>query len=137
MKSFLFILTLLLSVPLIAQEDKPIEVPQIALKLGITETIQLDGISVSFLEVIEDSRCPRNVECMWAGEAKVKISIGTDDGELIEKTIVFKNGMSVIAGLFENKELQFLKLSPYPDANISLADRAPYALLIKAIEIID
>ena len=134
MKSFLFILTLLLSIPLIAQDDKPIEVPQIAVKLGVSEKIQLEGVSVSFLEVITDSRCPRNVECMWAGEAKVRVSIGTDDGEVIEKIIVFKNGMSVIAGLFNSIELQFLKLTPYPDANISVADRAPYALLTRAVQ---
>ena len=133
MKSILFILTLLLSIPLVAQEDKPIEVPQIAIKLGVAETIQLDGISVSFLEVMTDSRCPRNVDCMWAGEAKVKVKIDTADGDGIEKTIVFRNGMSVIAGLFENKELQFLRLTPYPDANIPVADRAPYALLMRAV----
>ncbi len=133
MKSVLFMLTLLLSIPLVAQEDKPIEVPQIAIKLGVAETIQLDGISVSFLEVITDSRCPRNVDCMWAGEAKVKVSIDTGDGDAIEKILVFNNGMSVIAGLFENKELQFLKLTPYPDANIMVADRAPYALLMRAV----
>lgn len=134
MKSLLYILALLISSSLIAQDDKPIEVPQIAVKLGLSETIQLEGTSISFVKVITDSRCPRNVECMWAGEAKVVVNITSEDGETLEKTMVFKNGRAIIAGLFDDKELQFLKLTPYPDANIPLSDRAPYALLMRTVE---
>jgi hypothetical protein len=134
MKQVLFIFTLLLSVTLSAQDDKPIEVPQIVVKVGLTQTIVLEGTSITFLEVVEDSRCPSGVDCIWAGEAKVLVRIGSVDGEAVEKTLTFKNGMSVIAGLFNNKELQFLQLAPYPDANISEAEKKPYSLLLRSIE---
>lgn len=133
MKQVLFILTLLLCIPIIAQEDKPIEVPQIAVKLGVSETINLDTVSISFLEVITDSRCPRNVECMWAGEAKVKVRVATNDGKSTEEIITFKNGVSALTDLFDT-QLQFLKLTPYPDANVAKEDRAPYNLLMRAIK---
>jgi hypothetical protein len=134
MKQVLIIFTLLVSITLIAQTGKPIDVPQIVVKVRLNQTIALEGTSITFLEVIEDSRCPNGVDCIWAGEAKVLIRIGTVDGALVEKKLTFKNEMSVIAGLFNNKELQFLQLTPYPDANISEAEKEPYALLMRAVE---
>jgi hypothetical protein len=134
MKQVLIIFTLLVSITLFAQTGKPIDVPQIVVKVGLDQTIDLDGTSITFLKVIEDSRCPNGVDCIWAGEAKVLVRIGSVDGETVEKTLTFKNGMSVIAGLFNNKELQFLQLTPYPDANISEAEKKPYTLLLRSIE---
>lgn len=134
MKPALLIFTLLLSITLFAQEDKPIEVPQIAVKVKLAEKTDFDGVSIVLKEVLEDSRCPKNVECVWAGQAKIRVGILTDDGEEIEKTITFSNGRTVIAGIFDDKELQFLKLTPYPDANVSVADRAPYALLVRTVQ---
>ncbi|MFT5078151.1 MAG: hypothetical protein ACI9KI_000453 [Patiriisocius sp.] len=134
MKQVLIIFTLLVSITLFAQTGKAIDVPQIVVKVGLDQTINLDGTSITFLKVIEDSRCPNGVDCIWEGEAKVLIRIGTVDGEVVGKTLTFKNGMSVIAGFFNNKELQFLQLTPHPDANISEAEKQPYALLLRALE---
>ncbi|EDM45460.1 hypothetical protein SCB49_06622 [unidentified eubacterium SCB49] len=134
MKSVLFIVTLFLSVSLFAQERQPIEVPQIAVKVGLTQTVTIDGVSITFVEVVEDSRCPINTNCVWAGEAKIVVSIAKDDNEAIEKTFVFKNNKPLIAGVYNDKELQLLRLSPYPDAAISEADKAPYALALRMVE---
>jgi len=134
MKPILFIVTLFFSSLVMAQQDKPIDVPQIAVKIPLAEVIKLDGIEITFLKVLEDSRCPRNVECIRAGEAKVLVSIKSEEGEAVEKTLAIKNGLAAIAGLFMDKELQFLQLTPYPDANISVADRAPYVLLMRAVK---
>lgn len=51
--------------------------PQI-LKVGETE--QIEGLSVSVLEVTEDSRCPLDVVCVWEGRvvARVTLDDGTD-----------------------------------------------------------
>ena len=44
-----------------------------------------DGLTVTFLEVVEDSRCPIDAECLSAGQATIKVHIawfGQDVGEL-------------------------------------------------------
>lgn len=133
MKKLLFILALCVGFSINAQEDKPIEVPQIAVKIGVSETVNLDTVSISFLEVVTDSRCPRNVECMWEGEAKVKVLITNKDGNTTEEIITFKNGASVLTKLFDT-QFQFLRLTPYPDADVAIADRAPYKLLMKTFK---
>lgn len=132
MKPILFIITFLMTIPLMAQDDKPINVPQIAVKVGLNNTVNFDDVAITFLEVLEDSRCPKNVECIWAGEAKVLVRITSKNGDTKEETIVFKNGAAVVAEQF-NIALQFLQLSPYPDANIPKNEQAPYTLLTRTV----
>jgi hypothetical protein len=47
-------------------------------ELARGEVVHLDGTSVSviFDAVLEDSRCPMNARCIWAGNARVQVSIG-------------------------------------------------------------
>ena len=33
------------------------------------------GMKITFVEMVEDSRCPVDVECVWAGNAKIKVRI--------------------------------------------------------------
>jgi hypothetical protein len=32
-------------------------------------------LSVRFVELVEDSRCPTDTNCIWAGNAKIKIRV--------------------------------------------------------------
>lgn len=43
---------------------------------GITEVADLgNGLRVRPLEVLEDSRCPQNARCVWAGRLRLRVSI--------------------------------------------------------------
>ena len=47
------------------------------------EVANLEGITVRPLEVIEDSRCPASVQCVWAGRVRIRAEIsGTGTREL-------------------------------------------------------
>ena len=67
--SFLFIAAIGFS------QDKPIEVPKILVKVSLGETVQFQKASVQFLKVLEDSRCPSDVTCVWEGQAKVLVEV--------------------------------------------------------------
>jgi len=69
-------------------------------------------LSIQLDSVTEDSRCPYNVECIWAGNAKVKFdfiinnklnqfSLNTSTGFLTE---------TIISGF----KIQLIELKPYP-----------------------
>jgi len=50
---------------------------------GETAVVGTDGLTVRFITVVEDSRCPLGVQCIRAGEAKVQLEVrapgaGTD-----------------------------------------------------------
>jgi hypothetical protein len=48
---------------------------------GINETADLgNGLRVRPLEVLEDSRCPQNARCVWAGRLRLRLAI-EDVGE--------------------------------------------------------
>lgn len=48
---------------------------QITIERGSQRLISAGKFTVKFIEVVEDSRCPPDVQCIWAGNAKVKLSI--------------------------------------------------------------
>ena len=45
------------------------------LALGGTAAVGPDGLTVRFVSVVDDSRCPTNVQCVRAGEAKVQLAL--------------------------------------------------------------
>ena len=42
----------------------------------LNEVATLDGLTVRPLAVIEDSRCPASVQCVWAGRVRISAEIG-------------------------------------------------------------
>jgi hypothetical protein len=48
-------------------------------RAGLGERVYVDGPYVTPLEVLEDSRCPMNARCVWAGRTRltVKIDLGS------------------------------------------------------------
>src|SRR5215210_4314165 len=41
----------------------------------LNEVATLDGLTVKPLAVIEDSRCPASVQCVWAGRVRISAKI--------------------------------------------------------------
>ncbi len=46
-------------------------------KVAIGKSTRADRgrIKIKFLSVVEDSRCPRDATCVWAGNAKIRIAV--------------------------------------------------------------
>ena len=42
-----------------------------SVELPLKQMAQFDGVSITPLEILEDSRCPVDVQCIWAGTSKV------------------------------------------------------------------
>jgi hypothetical protein len=54
----------------------PAKAPEtLNLRLGQSKTADRGKITVKFISVLEDSRCPMNAKCVWAGNAKIRISV--------------------------------------------------------------
>ena len=48
---------------------------EFTLRVGETATIADTGLRVGYLKLIEDSRCPPEVTCVWEGDAVVRVSL--------------------------------------------------------------
>lgn len=53
--------------------------PEGPARLG--QTVWVDGPTVRPLALIEDSRCPSDVVCVWAGRVVIRAEIGTGRGK--------------------------------------------------------
>ena len=50
-------------------------------RVRLNQVASLGLVHVTPLQVIEDSRCPRGVQCVWAGQVRLRTSITTPSGE--------------------------------------------------------
>ena len=99
------------------------------LKFGQTVSINGEQLKLTFVEMLGDSRCPKNVICIWEGEVSCKIEITYADKKYF-KTLV-KSGASpeFVSTEFKDYEIQF-DVQPYPEAVTQLKDQDYYLKLI-------
>ena len=86
--------------------------------LGVGEGASVKGTSVSFrfLGVIEDSRCPSDTTCVWAGEVKVQIEIL--ERSKAARQVELKLGESAEAG---GHAVTLEQVEPHPRSNVRIA----------------
>lgn len=131
MKNFLLIAFFLSTPLLMAQENTKALPPVIVAKIALGETVIFEETSITFSKVVEDSRCPSDVTCVWAGQAKVLAKIKTEKGT-IEKELIFHGtafGSESENTLFASGSKIYIgyRLSPYPVTNVS-SDKRNYFL---------
>ena len=59
-------------------------------EIGLGGSVELpdQGIGISFDRVVEDSRCPTNVVCVWAGEAVIELTVtGADTSAVVRLSL--------------------------------------------------
>ncbi len=86
-------------------------------KLKINEKILIReiGAAVTFLRVVEDSRCPVNVYCVWAGRVTVEVSIMKGNEEAFKINLTLADGGKKE---FDGYTITLLRVDPqreYPD----------------------
>ena len=87
------------------------------IKIG-QEYVNLDiPAEIEVAEVVEDSRCPKNVDCVWAGQVKIKFSLETKEEEAQNLVLTLRDDRpeedkKVINGY----SYQLLSVYPYPEA---------------------
>lgn len=135
MKKYLSILIILVSTFAISQNPH-VESPKIAIKIQLGESVVFDDISLKFKEVLEDSRCPENVNCIWAGEIKIYVQVIGDDyvegKEVTFGSLAKKNDPTKILYDTYNYQLIAEMVTPYPkDSDTSYKD--DYVLLVSKV----
>ena len=84
----------------------------VELRIGKIYTDYEKRLSIQLDSVPEDSRCPFNVECVWAGNAKVKFNF-ISDNKLNQFSLNTSAGFitdTIISGF----KIQLIELKPYP-----------------------
>ena len=74
-------------------------------RAAIGETVAVDGPKVTPLEVLEDSRCPMNARCVWAGQVRLKVRIHLGAGNQ-ERELTSNKPVQVADGSLELVEVR-------------------------------
>lgn len=51
------------------------------------QRVTVGGPRVTPLKVLEDSRCPVNVQCVWAGQVRLSVRIATGRGASVQEIV--------------------------------------------------
>jgi hypothetical protein len=109
-------------------QDKPVEVPKILVKIALGETVTFKKASVKFLKVVEDSRCPSDVNCIWEGQAIVLVEV-TEAGKETQKVeLLYGKRKNISLFSSEGYSLEGMSLKPYPSS--TTIDKMDYSLLV-------
>jgi len=82
---------------------------------ALNQKILNNGVAITPLEVMSDSRCPVDVTCIWAGEVTLKVLLvkGT-----VSKEVVLKSNVPFV---FENNNITLTDVTPANNSKKSFA----------------
>ncbi|MDJ0736949.1 MAG: hypothetical protein QNJ47_23250 [Nostocaceae cyanobacterium] len=91
---------------------------QFGLKAGQVALIESEKIKIQNLQVEEDSRCPDEVQCVWAGQVKVKLNVVKNQQDLGEFNLISRAGAENLAvKTFDGYAIKVIEVAPYPKQN--------------------
>jgi hypothetical protein len=82
---------------MLEQSEAPFRMPgNVTARLG--QEVQVGGLRVRPLQVLEDSRCPTDVDCIWAGRIRVKVAVSGAGEQVMElnRPVTVPGGRSLI-----------------------------------------
>ena len=75
-------------------------------------------LNVKFVEMVEDSRCPKGTNCVWAGNAKIKIEVKRNGSAA--QTIELNTGMGDKSARYDGLLIELISLTPEPANNVRI-----------------
>jgi hypothetical protein len=120
-----------------ANEPARADVPEFTLNEAFTlaggqeAVIPSEKLRVRFAEVLEDSRCPTQVECFWTGQARIAISVHPDGSATeVEFNTNPAPGQTVTVADVGQYSVELQSLDPYPQTPDAIAFKDYRATLL-------
>ena len=91
---------------------------EVVLQVGATAVYASEGISVTYLRLVGDSRCPMEALCVWEGDAQVLLRIARNGAATVDASLHTHAGMG--PRLWESGAwtLELVRVDPYPSVNV-------------------
>lgn len=88
---------------------------EIELKFGEKINFQEEGISIQFSDVVDDSRCPIEFSCFWAGNAEVVVHLNNNK-------INLNSNIDPKQANISNFTIKLISVEPYPINDTEIQD---------------
>lgn len=113
-KTFLvLLLTLLFGISLQAQTNQKFTV-----QINRQKTLTKNKLTIKFLSLVEDSRCPTDAQCIQAGNAKIKIQVRKTGGAW--KTFELNTDDNPQTVSVAGYTIKLIDINPKPATNIRI-----------------
>lgn len=99
------------------------------LEYGQELTVKGEGLSVKFDALVNESRCPTGVNCVWEGDAQILIGARHAKGEPL-KLELHTNQRFAQSGRYQQYVIKLVALDPYPKADVDTARKDYVATLL-------
>jgi hypothetical protein len=87
---------------------------EFSLSVGESVLIRGENLEITFLKVVEDSRCPTGVQCIWEGRARSLVSFVSNNKTEVELT---EPGLTDSPYQYTFRDYWIIfHLLPYPEA---------------------
>ncbi|HAH36311.1 MAG TPA: hypothetical protein DEQ87_00185 [Algoriphagus sp.] len=96
-----------------------------------------EPISITFLELSQDSRCPENVTCVWQGLAQIKLLVSVNGQEKPFDLSTYPPHQGIPSEIvFLGYKIALVDLKPYPNTTkkYRIEDYQAYLLIDKVEE---
>lgn len=100
------------------------------LELPVGRSADNGGISVTFDGVAGDSRCPRDVQCVWEGNAAIRLTLTGGDET---RTVILNSSLDPLGTSFGPYMIGFRGLTSYPGSGEPL-DQGEYVAQVSVVD---
>jgi hypothetical protein len=105
--------------PLFAQQSRKAEVIRLGqefeLNINQEAVVEGEGLAVEFESALEDSRCPEGVDCIWSGNAKIRLRLGKQ--KQTPAPVELNTNVEPKSSSYLNYEVKLVALKPRPKAD--------------------
>ena len=92
---------------------------QIIIKFGQMDRVAAENLSVIFVAVLEDSRCPEGVQCVWAGNARIALTV-VKTGHTASSLELNTNDRFAVEAQYLEYVIKLIDLKPYPKEGVQI-----------------
>jgi hypothetical protein len=79
-------------------------------------------LRIKFVAVEDDSRCPADVKCVWAGNAAVRLEVSTNRRDSTSLTLNTSRSSALVGETqYQGYKLRLVELNPYPRSDQKIA----------------
>ena len=118
MKILFLSLIAILGIASIGMAQKP---ETLVIKRGQQKSAVNGEVIIKFVSLIEDSRCPKDVNCVWAGNAKIEVLITDKNGG--SKKAVMNTTTGQLGDQYNGYAIYLTSLTPIPKSGKTIRQR--------------
>ena len=102
------------------------------LTVGQAVTLSQTDLHLRFERILQDSRCPRMVACVWSGEARLALSLWVADSPPQTKEFsTFSNPPNATdTHLFQGFSIRLVTVNPYPESPDNPIPKGDYSITL-------